>query len=69
MSTEIEYTNKNGEKVKTTALDGKIDEIFKYQDRYENSEALQKAINKPNTVIHFYWYTQLENLMLIKILY
>ena len=53
VSTEIEYLNEKGEKVKTTAIEGKIEEIFSYEDRYRNSDALQKAIQKPNTVIHF----------------
>jgi len=53
VSTEIEYLNEKGEKVKTTAIDGKIEEIFSYEDRYRNSDDLQKAIQKPNTVIHF----------------
>ena len=55
VSTEITYKDPNDptKEIKTTAINGKINEIFSYQDRYENSDKLQKAINKKNTVIHF----------------
>ncbi len=53
VTTKINYKDAAGNPQTTTAIDGKIEGIFSYEDRYNNTEELQKAIQKPSTVIHF----------------
>lgn len=53
VTTKINYKDAAGNPQTTTAIDGKIEGIFSYEDRYNNTEELQKAIQKSSTVIHF----------------
>jgi len=54
VSQEIKVINPGTKKQEIRkAIDGKIEGIFDYEERYTNSDALQAAIAKKDTVIHF----------------
>ena len=52
VTTQIEYINSAGKKVKTTAMDGKVERIFSYEERYNNDPAIQELLLQKNTIIH-----------------
>ena len=52
VTTEIEYTNSAGKKVKTTAMKGKVERIFSYEERYKNDPDIQTLLKRKDTIIH-----------------
>ena len=50
----VEYTDPiTGKQKRGKAIDGKVLNIYSYEQRYTNDEGLQKDIEKKNTVLHF----------------
>ena len=52
ITTQIEYTNSAGKKVKTTAMNGKVERIFSYEERYKNDPEIQNLLKQKDTIIH-----------------
>jgi hypothetical protein len=52
ITSEIDYKDSSGDNKKARAIDGSV-KIFSYEQRYKNDPAIQEALAKQNTIIHF----------------
>jgi hypothetical protein len=51
---KVEFTDDDGQQQEPRGLlNGKVEKIFTYEQRYKNDPDIQKALDKKNTVVHF----------------
>lgn len=50
---KVKFTDEAGQEKERGLLNGKVEKIFTYEQRYKNDPDIQKALDKKNTVVHF----------------